>query len=1790
MSEPSTTGPAERLEQAERRERALAEVLRAVTSGDDLETVLLDIATAAAGLFDAPTAAVFVVEGDEIGMYADGMYGDGATARGGLSRTRWGREMSDTSALAEVLRDRHVVRFDDQTTLGDRYAYSRDAAIAQGIRSAVYVPMPSGGLPLGVCVFKRIIDPFTDDDVAVLQAFAAQAANAVASARRADELAARNAELDEALQLQTATSEVLRLISDNPGDLAAVLRGIVIQAAALCDADSGSAQRIVGDEFEFVALSSELGQHFIGTRLPGRLATANGPTFVTDVHESVPGPVISPARSLLSVPLRSGGAPYGQLTVTRFTVNPFEERHGKILQAFAEQASIAISNARVFNDLDESLAQQVATSEVLALISAHPGDLRTVLDGIVERAAALCDATGAAIIQYADGTGTYLASLMDSGLVGRSFPAPTPYSDEPQRFVTDFREIRRPDQSMIPDIRSTLTVDLRAEDKLFGLLTLTRMELRPFVQREGDIAQTFAEQAALAIANAKLFNDLDESLELQTATSEILALISDNPGNLQAVFDGIVQRAARLCRADMTGIMRTDLDSFTYLSSDVPHVRMHEPIPITMPDFGSGPFYVEDFRTIRPPEMADLPDWRSAILVPLVTEQGRFGLLNLGRFTVDPFNQSDGRILQAFADQAAIAISNAHLFTQLEESNREVTAALEQQTAVGAVLQTISRSAFDLGTVLNELAEQANRLVGGSQATITIIDTGETFIDPPQFRTADGMADAQYIGTTDPEFMAFLLSRAEPFYRTVESLEVATAMLPASQRLFEANGPHSAAIHPLMHGGRMVGLSGVIRAGVERFTDAEKRLLRTFADQAVIAVENARLFRELEERNREVSEALELQTATSGVLRLISDNPGDLQAVFDGITAQALRMCDADGSSILRREGPDLVVVSAGNPRSSDLGRRFAVGPSSDARTRFIDDLRTVLGDDVSGRSMVGTVLMVDGESYGFLTLNRRDVRPFEPRHGEILETFADQAELAIQNARLFHELEQRNNEVKAALEQQTAVGAVLQTISRSAFDLGTVLNELAEQANRLVGGVTAAIVLVETGEMFVDPPEFRGQDGQANPLLNGFTDPEDIAFLVDRGRPNFVTIATAEVGAGISSAARYMLDVVGPYVNATYPLKSGSQTVGLLSLVRSGTGRFTEGQQRLLQTFADQAVIAIENARLFRELEERNREVSEALEQQTAIAEVLEIISSSPTDLEPVLGQVLGIAARLCEADSGVIWQARDERFRVAAHHGYTADELAFIDRVVYPVGADNRVGRTAAGEVNRSDFDISAIPDLDETRHPERAPDWEIGRGNGRQAYLMVPLTRPGTFSGAFALMRKERRPFTERDEVIVQTFADQALIAIENSRLFHELQDSNREVKAALEQQTAVAAVLQTISRSAFDLDAVLDELTQQAHRLVGGYGTILNVYQGGSLVPAATVGAADLSTANAGLELVSWVIESGRARYFTARTGELSEVFPVLAANLIRSGHQTFSGGVIPLVSGTECLGAVTVQRTGDVRFTDSEKQLLQTFADQAVIAIENARLFSALQAKTEELEIASRHKSEFLANMSHELRTPLNAIIGYAELIAEECEDIGAGALIPDLGKIQSAGKHLLTLISGILDLAKVEAGRMDLFIERIDIAAMVTEVDQIVRPQVEKNRNTFVFDCPADVGAFDTDLVKVKQVLFNLLSNSAKFTEGGTITLAITRGADAVDFAITDTGIGMTDEQMGRLFEAFSQADVSTTRKYGGTGLGLALSRSFCQMMGGDITVTSEIGVGSTFTVTLPSATSQSQL
>jgi signal transduction histidine kinase/DNA-binding response OmpR family regulator len=298
--------------------------------------------------------------------------------------------------------------------------------------------------------------------------------------------------------------------------------------------------------------------------------------------------------------------------------------------------------------------------------------------------------------------------------------------------------------------------------------------------------------------------------------------------------------------------------------------------------------------------------------------------------------------------------------------------------------------------------------------------------------------------------------------------------------------------------------------------------------------------------------------------------------------------------------------------------------------------------------------------------------------------------------------------------------------------------------------------------------------------------------------------------------------------------------------------------------------------------------------------------------------------------------------------------------------------------------------------------------------------------------------------------------------------------------------------------------------------------------------------------------------------------------------------------IPLFREGRVMGGLSVYRREAGSFATEVVNLLQTLATQSVLAIQNARLFREIEEKGRQLEVAGRYKSEFLASMSHELRTPLNAIIGYSEMLEEEAGDLGQEGFVPDLQKIHGAGKHLLSLINNVLDLSKIEAGKMDLYLENFAIASMVQEVVATVKPLVEKNGNALDVHCADDLGTMRADLTKVRQTLFNLLSNASKFTERGTVTLRAGResvnGGEWISFSVRDTGIGMSPEQTSKLFQAFTQADASTTRKYGGTGLGLAISQKFCQMMGGDISVASTLGQGSTFTARLPAEVAESEV
>jgi signal transduction histidine kinase len=654
-----------------------------------------------------------------------------------------------------------------------------------------------------------------------------------------------------------------------------------------------------------------------------------------------------------------------------------------------------------------------------------------------------------------------------------------------------------------------------------------------------------------------------------------------------------------------------------------------------------------------------------------------------------------------------------------------------------------------------------------------------------------------------------------------------------------------------------------------------------------------------------------------------------------------------------------------------------------------------------------------------------------------------------------------------------------------------------------------------------------------------------------------------------------------GASVRAAGARTAGPRTGAFGRMAGDGAETYVDLQQQV-------ARLERELARANAEITYRDRQLAEAHEQQTANAEILRVIASSPADLDRVLNAVAQGAMRLCETDDALILEVVDGGTRLTWSAG-TLGQPVPIGQVM-PTDRNNIPGRAILDRATLHIPDVMAVVDEE---FPGGAA---MVRRVGIRSALVAPLIRDGAAIGAIYLRRAEMRPFTDRQIALLETFADQAVIAIENARLFQDLSEAH-------EQQTAMAEVLRVIASSPTDLALVFERLLDSALALCGDpddCGAIFLI-QGEHLVRVAIVAPPALKEelAQAAPVPLNRGYLGGRAildqtaQHMVDRAAD-----PGIRGDRIGSVGNFRSQFVVPLIREGTPIGTIDIARRVVAPFTQRQRDVIQTFADQAVIAIENARLFEELQVANrqlgeanDQLAEASRHKSDFLANMSHELRTPLNAIIGYSEMLQEEVDDRGEEALVPDLRKINAAGKHLLSLINDVLDLSKIEAGKMDLFLETFAVEDVVGDVVAIVQPLMEKNGNVLKTECGADLGGMRADQTKVRQALFNLLSNAAKFTECGTITLSVRRepassGLETcptwLTFAVSDTGIGMTDEQMGRLFEAFSQAETSTRSRYGGTGLGLAISRHFCRLMGGDITVESDPGRGSTFTVRLP--------
>jgi signal transduction histidine kinase/DNA-binding response OmpR family regulator len=633
--------------------------------------------------------------------------------------------------------------------------------------------------------------------------------------------------------------------------------------------------------------------------------------------------------------------------------------------------------------------------------------------------------------------------------------------------------------------------------------------------------------------------------------------------------------------------------------------------------------------------------------------------------------------------------------------------------------------------------------------------------------------------------------------------------------------------------------------------------------------------------------------------------------------------------------------------------------------------------------------------------------------------------------------------------------------------------------------------------------------------------------------------------------------------------IKTGDELEGLANQFNDMAGRLQESYAGLEQKVA-----------------QRTHELSEALAQQTATSEVLGVISSSPGDLKPVFEAMLENATRICGAHFGNLFLRAGDTFRAVAVHGDPAYAEAWRQEPTVNVRDHPRVPLACLLTTNN----VVHIADLREERgYLDRDSRMiPLVEAAGARTLLLVPMVKEDELIGAIAIYRQEVRPFTDKQIDLVESFASQAVIAIENVRLLNELRERTDELAQSVGELRALGEVSQAVN-STLDLETVLSTIVAKAVQLSGTEAGAIYVNDPDTddFVLRATHGMSEELIADLkrqGIGLGERIISEAASRRAPVQIADLKNEPPSPVQDiLLRAGYRALL--VTPLVGADGIVGALVVRRREPGEFSKQTMDLLQTFAAQSVLAIQNAHLFAEVEEKGRQLELASQHKSQFVANMSHELRTPLNAIIGLTEMMFTNAARFGTEKAAEPLRRVHRAGTHLLGLINQVLDLSKIEAGKLELTPESVSLAPLVDEVVGTARQLAEQNKNRLVVEMPQAIAPLVVDPMRLRQILLNLLSNACKFTKEGEVSLRVRKVVDGrswIELAVSDTGIGMTPEQQAKLFEEFSQADSSTARRYGGTGLGLAITRKLARMMGGDVTVTSEAGKGSTFTVRLP--------
>ena len=1688
-------------------------------------------------------------------------------------------------------------------------------------RAALAVPLFKDGKVLGAIATERL-EPkaFSRREIRLLRTFADQAVIAIENVRLFNET-------KEALEQQTATADILKVISRSPTDVQPVFDAVAETAARVCGANDVLIRRVDGNKAAVVAHFGSIPVTAQARSVPITRGTVHGRAILErrtiqvgdivaefergEYRDTFPFHRGSSYRTLLVAPLLREGVAIGAIVVRRVEKRPFSDKQVTLLETFADQAVIAIENVRLFNETKEALEQQTATSEVLKTISRSTFDLNAVLQVLIENATRLAGATRGFIFRF-DGQRARLAfshnappaykALIEANpippgrgsLVGRTLLARRAVHIGD---VLADREFTWHEAQRLGGFRSMLGVPMMREGSLIGVIAMWSDEVKPFTDTQIALVSTFADQAVIAIENVRLFSETKEALEHQKASADILRVVAGSIENTDPVFEAITRAGMRLIPGSRMSLILVREGELHYVShSGIADERRSElakrfPLPldrqtvagtaildkrmIHVPDFAADG---KDFPMTRK-IFAKISGFRAMLAVPLVRNRKVIGAINVSRETPGPFTEKQIALANTFAGQAVIAIQNAKMFREIQDRNAELKQSLEFQGASGEILASISGSIANTKPVFDAIVRNVVRLFGTKYAAVFMLHGNQLELaalkgDP----FSDGRFAASFPQPVDHRTLTgkVLASgnvlQLAPIIGNPEASEQAVELARRSDY-------NAMIIAPMIREGKVIGAIGTARSEPIRFDEKQVALLKAFADQAVIAIENARLF-------NETKEALEQQTGTSQVLSAISGSPTDVAPVYDTILENAMRLCEVSFAVVFLYDG-EYLRAAAQRGASPAFARHLEEGrfkPSRETTTRLAAlDKRIVQVEDLlndpdfspseahraeNARAVLSVPMLREGELIGVVTVWRREPRRFSDKQVALLKTFADQAVIAIENVRLF-------NETREALEQQTAISEILKVISDSPTDVKPVLDAVAVRAARICEASDARVFLVDGNNLrhlagFGDVP-FSIQPGESVSLSRGSVIGRAVVDRALVHLEDFAALPPEEF-----PVSRKWQERSGWRTCLCVPLLREDRALGVITLRRLEVRPFSEKQIALVKTFADQAAIAIENVRLF-------NETKEALEQQTVTADILKVISSSTTDTQPVFEAIVQSAARLFEPCNAGIIMLEENFLQVRAQAGPRVldSDRREIDQI-FRVPFDPKASIAARAMIQR---EVMEIPDTEAPGLPEVTA--KAARVLRYRAFTLVPLLREGKGIGVIALTHPEPGfKLTDKQLALVKTFADQAVIAIENVRLFKELQARTGALSKSVGQLTALGEVGQAIS-STLDLETVLKTIVARAVQLTGlDAGAI---YEYDERREEFHLRAAENMSEEVIELLRKTPIKKGDGAVGGTAVAREPVQIPEIQDEgyksrfrevLIRTGRRALLA--VPLMREEHIIGALAVQRNTPGPFAPEIVELLKTFATQSAMAIQNARLFREIAEKGKQLEVASQHKSQFLASMSHELRTPLNALLGFNEMLLGDIYGEVPGDMRPPLAQMQSSGKHLLRLINNVLDLAKIEAGRMELALADYSVQDTVESVRSTLQPLAADKGLEFVAAVPADIPLAYGDAGRITQCLVNLAGNSLKFTKAGKVEISVTMNDERLRYCVADTGIGIPPDKIESLFTEFKQTDATVASEYGGTGLGLSISKKFVEMHGGRIWAESEPGRGSEFTFEVP--------